>query len=288
MRNHTHGSAWIVKNFMLTSLFTDAIVLGAMARRGAIASDIGLTQRQDSWWLQPLSVAGALGTLIVYSLIVAIFDPGFGGDAAHHYEAGPYLSPLFSPNIPHLIGGAWWHFSPSILVLWAPLAFRGTCYYYRKAYYRSFFIDPPSCAVGEVIKRNYHGERRFPFAISNFHRFFFYLAVVVLGFLWYDAYAAFFFDDGVGIGLGTIILLANCIFLSFYTFSCHSFRHAVGGCLDCLATSKKRHKLWVWVSKININHPMWAWISLIVVTAADVYVRLMASGVISAGFDRFI
>lgn len=275
---------------MLTSSNSDVIVFCAMAKRGAIAGDIGLTQRQDSWWLQPLSVAGALGALIVYSIIVAIFDPGFGGTAAHNFEAGPYLSPLFSPNIPHLVpgDGSWWPLSPSILVLWAPLAFRATCYYYRKAYYRAFFWDPPSCAVGEVIKRNYHGERKFPFVISNYHRFFFYLAVVVLGFLWYDAYKAFFFADGIGIGIGTIVLLANVIFLSFYTFSCHSFRHAVGGCLDCLAASPKRHKIWVWVSKLNINHPTWAWISLIVVTGADVYVRLLASGVISLGTDRLI
>ncbi len=32
-----------------------------------------------------------------------------------------------------------------MLVLWIPLGFRATCYYYRKAYYRAFFFDPPAC-----------------------------------------------------------------------------------------------------------------------------------------------
>ena len=30
------------------------------------------------------------------------------------------------------------------------LLFRLTCYYYRKAYYRSFWISPPACAVPEA------------------------------------------------------------------------------------------------------------------------------------------
>ena len=39
--------------------------------------------------------------------------------------------------------------SPGLLILWIPLGFRATCYYYRKAYYRFYFADPPGCAVGE-------------------------------------------------------------------------------------------------------------------------------------------
>ena len=56
------------------------------------------------------------------------------------------------------------------------LCFRGTCYYYRKAYYRVFFADPPGCAVGEA-RSNYCGETRFPFVFQNLHRFFMTLAV---------------------------------------------------------------------------------------------------------------
>ena len=37
--------------------------------------------------------------------------------------------------------------SPAFLILWGPGLFRLTCYYYRKAYYRSFWGAPPACAV---------------------------------------------------------------------------------------------------------------------------------------------
>ena len=37
----------------------------------------------------------------------------------------------------------------AMLILWAPGGFRVTCYYYRGAYYKAFWADPPSCTVGE-------------------------------------------------------------------------------------------------------------------------------------------
>jgi len=36
--------------------------------------------------------------------------------------------------------------SPAFLILIGPLSFRLTCYYYRKAYYRSFWLAPVACA----------------------------------------------------------------------------------------------------------------------------------------------
>ena len=41
------------------------------------------------------------------------------------------------------------------------LLFRLTCYYYRKAYYRAFWLSPPACAVAEPHAK-YTGETRFP------------------------------------------------------------------------------------------------------------------------------
>ena len=66
-------------------------------------------------------------------------------------------------------------------MLGSPLLFRATCYYYRKAYYRSFFWDPPSCAVGELRHRKYRGETAFPLFLNNLHRFLFYLVLIVTG-----------------------------------------------------------------------------------------------------------
>ena len=120
------------------------------------------------------------------------------------------------------------------LVLGIPLGFRATCYYYRRAYYRSFFWSPPACAVPDARPR-YRGETIFPFLIQNIHRYFFYLAVLLVVFLWWDALLSFRFPNGFGIGLGTLILVANVAMLSLYTFSCHSCRHLCGGYLDSFA-----------------------------------------------------
>ena len=56
-----------------------------------------------------------------------------------------------------------------MLILWAPGGFRLTCYYYRGAYYKAFWADPPSCAVGEP-RKSYWGERSFPLILQNVHR----------------------------------------------------------------------------------------------------------------------
>ena len=46
------------------------------------------------------------------------------------------------------------------------------------------------------------------------------------------AFGAFNFDGHFGIGLGSLLMLANVILLSGYSASCHSLRYLVGGHLD--------------------------------------------------------
>jgi hypothetical protein len=197
------------------------------------------------------------------------------------YEWGPYLSPFYSPLIdPH---HHWWPFSPAILILGGPLGFRLTCYYYRKAYYRAFFFDPRGCAVPESRKHGYRGETAFPFVLQNVHRYFFYLSLLFLAFLWSDVVRAFFFPEGFGIGLGTLVMLVNILLLTTYAFSCHSLRHIVGGKLDCFSCTTfgpPRHTAWRWVSVINERHMLWAWTSLFSVGLTDLYIRLASSGAI--------
>src|SRR5918996_2418911 len=189
--------------------------VGAARDRG-----FGATGRRDAWWAEPLVVAVTLGLFGVYATWAAL--------AGDHYRAGPYLSPFYSP----LILVDWWPFSPAILILGAPLGFRVTCYYYRKAYYRAYFLPPPACAVGEGHHGRYCGETTFPLVLQNLHRYFLYLALVVLLFLWIDVVHAFRFEDGPGVGVGTLVLFANTALLTGYTLSCHSLRHIVGGRLD--------------------------------------------------------
>jgi hypothetical protein len=228
------------------------------------------TARRDNWWVSPLAAAVVLVAFIVYSTWAA-----FQGA---YYEYGPYLSPFYSP----LILTDWWPLSPALLILWAPAGFRLTCYYYRKAYYRSLLLTPPACAVG-ARRQNYQGERAL-LMFQNFHRYFLYPALVLVVILWIDAIRAFFFADGFGIGVGSLVLTLNAFFLMGFTFGCNSLRHLVGGnvnCFSCEPLGKQRYKAWQFVTRFNNRHMEWAWVSLIWVGLADLYVRLLAMGIIT-------
>ena len=253
---------------------------------GTAVGGFGLTSRRDNWAWEPAIVAVGFTAFIVYSLFSAlIWGPVFGAP----YEAQGYLSPFFSP----LLRPDWlpWWFSPAILILWIPLGFRTTCYYYRKAYYRAYFADPPACAVGEpTIHRRYRLEAAFPFILQNLHRIFLYLAFIPLFFLWQDGFLSLRDGNGWRIGLGGVILLVNAFLLTGYSLSCHSLRHLVGGKLDCFSCSRRarvRHSLWQRTTWMNLFHMRWAWSSLISVAVADLYVRLLAIGVIADPSIRF-
>lgn len=228
---------------------------------------IGQTQRKDDWWLEPGLYALGLGAFIVYATWAA-----FQGN---HYEFGPYLSPFYSP----LIIVDWWSFSPAFFILWIPAGFRTTCYYYRKAYYRSYFLSPPACSVSEKCLTKYSGETAFPLIMQNLHRYFLYLSTALLFFLWHDVYKALWFEDGFGIGVGTVILFLTTLFLSLYTVSCHSFRHIIAGASNKLFKSEAHFKIFERVSCANEHHMAYAWTSLFLVGFADVYVRLCSMGV---------
>jgi hypothetical protein len=247
----------------------------------------GQTSRRDLWWVQPLAVFLGLSAFIVYSTWAA-----FQGE---HYSFGNYLSPFYSPEIfgdsGHSWLGpkpAWWPvwlpFSPALLILWAPGGFRVTCYYYRGAYYKAFWADPPSCTVGEP-RASYRGENSFPLIVQNIHRYFLYLALVFLVILSHDAWKAMWFEDSAsgaasfGIGLGTLVLTVNPLLLGGYTLGCHSLRHLVGGGIDRLSETPLRHSCYHGVSCLNRRHMLWAWMSLFWVAFSDIYVRMCSMGV---------
>ncbi|MFQ5829412.1 MAG: hypothetical protein ACE5JD_09705 [Candidatus Methylomirabilia bacterium] len=236
------------------------------------------TLRTDAWWVEPLLIVLGLGGFIVYSTWAAFQN-------AHYYVA-PYLSPFYSPclaaNCEHVslpLLGPWWTWSPAFLILWAPALFRLTCYYYRKAYYRSFWWAPPACAVRDA-RAGYSGETRVPLIFQNVHRYIFYIAVVFIVILTWDAILALRFPDGVGVGVGTLVLWANVVLLGLYTFSCHSCRHLCGGHVDVFSKAPARYGVWRVVSRLNERHPVFAWLSLCSVALADLYVRLVSMGVI--------
>ena len=251
------------------------------------ARAFGETSRRDTWWLQPLAVFLGLSAFIAYSTWAA-----FQGA---HYHYGPYLSPFYSPEVfgesAHSWFGskpAWWPlwlpFSPAFLILWAPGGFRLTCYYYRGAYYKAFWADPPSCTVGEP-RKSYRGEASFPLILQNVHRYFLYLALVFLVFLAHDVWKALWFVDPAsgettfGVGVGTLVLTVNVVLLGGYTLSCHSLRHLVGGYLNSFAGRPVRKSCYDCVSCLNKRHMLFAWLSLFWVGFSDLYVRLCSMGI---------
>jgi hypothetical protein len=241
-----------------------------------------MTRRSGAWWLPSVLTFIGFSSFIVYAT--------WAGVQNANYVAGEnqqYLSPFYAPEIfgesPHawFPKPAWWPswmlFTPAMFILWAPAGFRTTCYYYRGAYYKAFWADPPACAVGEP-RKSYLGENAFPLILQNVHRYFLYVAIVFIGLLSWDVWVATRFSDGFGIGVGTLVLATNVTLIAGYTFGCHAFRHLVGGrrktlprglgknCYDC-------------VSGLNRRHMLWAWCSLFSVGFADFYVRMCAMGI---------
>lgn len=275
-----------------------ATMPGLMATRstpalGGHPEGFAATVRNDSWWVETVLTASVLLGFVVYATWAA-FQGG-------HYYHAPYLSPFYSPllfvnpaapgaaPVEHAWFGAfppWWPpflvASPALLILPFPGAFRFTCYYYRKAYYRAIAGSPPGCAVVPTGKpAKYHGETRF-LLFQNLHRYALYFALLFIPLLLWDALQAFFKHGQFGIGVGTIVLTINVILLSGYTFGCHSFRHLIGGRNDCMSCgmATPQYKLWKRSTHLNERHMRFAWMSLIWVAFTDIYVRLCSLGII--------
>jgi hypothetical protein len=275
-------------------------------------SGFGGTQRTDSWWTHPLTVFIGLSLFVLYATARVLYPllvpeaPGI--------ETGALLSPFFSPLLfaidpasHHAVFGAFpdgwprWLRSPAVLILWAPLGLRVTCYYYRKAYYRAFFQDPTACAVSEP-REDYEGETGL-LIFQNLHRYFLYLGLLFIVFLSFDAFRALFWNAPAGapfwqgdieLHVGTIVLGLNAFLLAGYTLGCHSLRYLVGGNMRCFSCPNNpandaradggrevssRYGLWQAVTKLNRNHPTWAWFSLFWVAFADFYVWMVSIGV---------
>jgi len=242
--------------------------------------------RQDRWWIQPLIIISVLTAFVIYSTWAAFQNKYyFVGANVHRDLVSPFYSPCLGgtcvPGAKFAFTWSAWTLSPALLILIVPLGFRLTCYYYRRSYYRAFWFSPPSCAVADS-HRSYSGETRFPLVLQNSHRYFFYLGLVLNGLLTYDAVLAFHQPGlGWGVTVGTIVLVANATLLWLYSISCHACRHLCGGQVRSFKDHPLRYRFWKFVTPLNAKHMNLAWVSLIFVALTDVYVRLVASGVIS-------
>jgi hypothetical protein len=273
---------------MIRKLWRDErghILTGTRPSVGDARPPIGVSHlRKDTWWLEPAIVFLVLGSFIVYSTWAALQNA--------HYYAEPYLSPFYAPclyaSCLHPSFGTGFPdihlpfigiLSPAFLILWGPGLFRVTCYYYRKAYYRAFWLSPPACAVPDA-KKGYTGETRFPLILQNVHRYVWYVAVLFIVMLTWDAILSFRFADGFGVGIGTLVMWINVIFLAGYTFSCHSCRHVCGGHVDVFSKARTRYRMWHVITRMNERHATFAWLSLFSVGLTDLYIRLVSMGVI--------
>lgn len=239
--------------------------------------------RTDRWWQPPLTIGVVLLFFIIYATGRIFMNRFYWVDEFH------YLTPVYSPCLSESCVPGSSHFGsplpempvfiPIAIITFAILAgFRGTCYYYRKAGYRSLFLAPAACAVPEPHKK-YTGESRFPLVVLNLHRYFFYGAVIFGLVNVYDGVLAFHGKDGgFGIGLGTVIIWVNLVMLWAYTLSCHACRHIVGGRLKHFSKHPLRYRYWTVVSKLNARHGQFAMISLFTVILTDAYIMALSAG----------
>jgi len=248
---------------------------GAQAR----ASITARTLRTDRWWFAPLITVIGLSAWIIYATVRVYMHKWFFVEDYH------YLTPFYSPCLTDRCGEAaefgtflpsWWIIPEAALTLPFLLLFRLTCYYYRKAYYRAFWLSPPACAVPDGHK-TYSGETRFPLIFQNAHRYAFYAAGIISVINTWDAIKAFHSPEGFGFGLGNLILIVNVVMLWAYTLSCHSCRHIACGRLKHFSRHPVRYRFWTFVSKLNTRHMQLAWITLATLAITDFYIMAVSA-----------
>ncbi|MEV6487201.1 hypothetical protein AB0M20_00985 [Actinoplanes sp. NPDC051633] len=256
---------------------TTATRPGAGRARAAIAAK---TLRTDRWWFAPLITFLGLSAWLAYGLVRIYMHKWYYVEDYH------YLTPFYSPCVTErcvpeaahfgrpLPG--WWIIPEASFTLPFLLLFRLTCYYYRKAYYRAFWLSPPACAVPDGHKK-YTGETRFPLLGQNLHRYAFYAAMIISIINTVDAIIAFQSPSGFGFGLGNLVLVGNVVMLWLYTLSCHSCRHIVGGRMKHFSKHPVRYRAWGFVSKLNARHMQLAWITLGTLVVTDFYVMAVAA-----------
>jgi hypothetical protein len=175
-------------------------------------------------------------------------------------------------------------YSPTILILPLPGAFRLTCYAYRKDYHRHLFHHPLGCYSGErgeKTTRHYTGERNAIFQLENFHRYFLYAGLAILPFFYYDFVHSLIYSGAFELRLGSLVILVNALTLTAWALSCHALRHLIGGnidCYTCVPAGSLRKSVFNVQSWWNAHHETLAWISLLVFFFTDLYLRALTAG----------
>ena len=232
------------------------------------------------WWVEPAVTFTLLVAWLAYALVGPLAITTSGSTTTSR-RSPPCLSASCVPE--SATSGRGSESSPpfvplGLLVLPFLLEFRLTCYY-RKAYYRSFWLSPSGVRRRGAAWGT--GETRFPLILQNAHRYFFYAAIVVSLINTYDVIRAFHGEDGgFSIGLGTIIMLVNVVLLWALTVSyppagtwsaagcgtSPSIRPATGCGLRCRSSTLAMEL---------------AWTTLATLLVTDAYIGLVSAGVLT-------
>ena len=210
----------------------------------------------------------------------------YAGAALHRNLISPFYSPCLAGScVPgsHPFGDAdrWLALSPALLILIFPLGFRLTCYYYRKAYYRSFWWSPPACAVADA-HGSYSGETRFPLILQNVHRYFFWLLLI------FNCHPHLRRRRGLPPARASASASAWAPSSSASTppssgsTACRATPAGTSAAGRCKSFAKHpmRHKLWKLVTPLNAQAHALRLDQPLRRGPADLYVRLVASGTI--------
>ncbi len=167
--------------------------------------------------------------------------------------------------------------------MWIPAGFRFTCYYYRGAYYKAFWLDPvasPSASraratSASAICRSFCKTSIAISSTSHWSSSSFSVATRLIR----SGSRTRTERPISAVAIGSLVLIVNVVLLAGYTLGCHSLRHLVGGFLDSKSKASACASCYNAVTCLNQKHMLWAWLSLFWVGFTDVYIRLCAMGV---------
>jgi hypothetical protein len=182
---------------------------------------VGATARRDRWWLAPLLTATGLTAFGIYSIVVV----ATGTDYVYTKGGALYLSPFYSPDLKSW--GLDLPFSYAFFVIWVPLGFRRHVLLLPQGVLPIVLpvtagvrgdraaAEPLSRRSG-VSLRPHERPPLLPLPGDDRPR---------LPGLRRGARLLLPGSDGslhLGVGVGTLVLVANVVLLAMFTFGCNS------------------------------------------------------------------
>jgi hypothetical protein len=257
------------------------------------AGGFARTTRVDYWWLAPASTAIGLIIFFGYLTFRAFNATYVWFESVHQPHGGaPFFTPVsgYPGSVP--LDHAWFG-NVSLVVAAVSSAVTGILRAgARHCFPSHLLLLPRRVLQGGVHEATELRGGRVTFRLSRRTRAAPVSESAPLHALWRSlphrlpvvgGPGAFFKQGHFGIGVGTVVMVMNAALLTGYTFGCHSWRHLIGGQLDCFTCEQRsvasiRHvegSTW-----LNERHMAFAWFCLVWVAFTDFYIYLVSSGTI--------